>query len=164
KSRGLFSPLKIVEAVEAAIEQPFDAGLALERRLFLECMASPQRAGLIHAFFAEREVLKAPETQAAKPRPIGSVGIVGGGTMGAGIAVAVLDAGLPVTMIERDEPSLARGRAHVEKVYAGLVAKGRMTPEESAAVMGRWSGGTAYDALAGADLVIEAVFEDMDVK
>lgn len=164
KSRGLFSPLKIVEAVAAAIDQPFDEGMALERQLFLQCIASPQRAGLIHAFFAEREVLKAPETRAAKPRALEAAGIIGGGTMGAGIAVAMLDAGLPVTMIERDEPSLARGRAHVEKVYDGLIKKGRMTLDAKAAVMARFTGSTSYDALAQADLVVEAVFEDMAVK
>ncbi|MFM0184262.1 3-hydroxyacyl-CoA dehydrogenase NAD-binding domain-containing protein [Paraburkholderia nemoris] len=164
KSRGLFSPLKIVDAVEAAIEQPFDEGLRLERKLFLECIDSPQRAGLIHAFFAEREVLKAPETRDAKPRALNKVGVVGGGTMGAGIAVAVLDAGLPVTMIERDDESLARGRAHIEKVYDGLIAKGRMSAEKKADVMTRWQGSTSYDALADADLVIEAVFEDLSVK
>ncbi|NYH24376.1 3-hydroxyacyl-CoA dehydrogenase NAD-binding domain-containing protein [Paraburkholderia bryophila] len=164
KSRGLFSPLKIVDAVEAAIEQPFDEGLRIERKLFLECIDSPQRAGLIHAFFAEREVLKAPETRSAKPRVLDAIGVVGGGTMGAGIAVAVLDAGLPVTMIERDDESLARGRAHIEKVYDGLIAKGRLSAEKKAAVMARWSGSTSYDALANADLVIEAVFEDLAVK
>jgi 3-hydroxyacyl-CoA dehydrogenase len=164
KSRGLFSPLKIIEAVQGALELPFDAGLALERKLFLECLDSPQRAGLVHVFFAEREAAKAPETQTAKPRAIERFGVIGGGTMGAGIAVSVLDAGLPVTMVERDEAALARGRANVEKVYDGLVAKGRMTPDAKAAVMARWSGSTVYDALAGADIVIEAVFEDMDVK
>ncbi len=164
KSRGLFSPLKIVDAVEAAIEQPFEDGLRLERKLFLECIDSPQRAGLIHAFFAEREVLKAPETREAKPRALNKIGVVGGGTMGAGIAVAVLDAGLPVTMIERDDASLARGRAHIEKVYDGLIAKGRMSAEKKADVMSRWQGSTSYDALADADLVIEAVFEDLEVK
>ncbi|MFM0116327.1 3-hydroxyacyl-CoA dehydrogenase NAD-binding domain-containing protein [Paraburkholderia nemoris] len=164
KSRGLFSPLKIVDAVETAIEQPFDEGLRLERKLFLECIDSPQRAGLIHAFFAEREVLKAPETRDAKPRALNKIGVVGGGTMGAGIAVAVLDAGLPVTMIERDDESLARGRAHIEKVYDGLIAKGRMSAEKKADVMTRWQGSTSYDALADADLVIEAVFEDLSVK
>ena len=164
KSRGLFSPLKIVDAVEAAIEQPFEEGLRLERKLFLECIDSPQRAGLIHAFFAEREVLKAPETRDAKPRALNKIGVVGGGTMGAGIAVAVLDAGLPVTMIERDDESLARGRAHIEKVYDGLIAKGRMSAEKKADVMTRWQGSTSYDALADADLVIEAVFEDLSVK
>ncbi|MCX4148613.1 3-hydroxyacyl-CoA dehydrogenase NAD-binding domain-containing protein [Paraburkholderia madseniana] len=164
KSRGLFSPLKIVDAVEAAIEQPFEEGLRLERKLFLECIDSPQRAGLIHAFFAEREVLKAPETRDAKPRALNKIGVVGGGTMGAGIAVAVLDAGLPVTMIERDDASLARGRAHIEKVYDGMIAKGRMSAEKKADVMTRWQGSTSYDALADADLVIEAVFEDLSVK
>lgn len=164
KSRGLFSPLKIVDAVQAAVEQPFEDGLRLERKLFLECLDSPQRAGLIHAFFAEREVLKAPETRDAKPRALNRIGVVGGGTMGAGIAVAVLDAGLPVTMIERDDASLARGRAHIEKVYDSLIAKGRMTAEKKADVMTRWQGSTSYDALADADLVIEAVFEDLSVK
>ncbi|NYH13097.1 3-hydroxyacyl-CoA dehydrogenase [Paraburkholderia bryophila] len=119
---------------------------------------------MIHAFFAEREVLKAPETRSAKPRVLDAIGVVGGGTMGAGIAVAVLDAGLPVTMIERDDESLARGRAHIEKVYDGLIAKGRLSAEKKAAVMARWSGSTSYDALANADLVIEAVFEDLAVK
>ena len=164
KTRGLFSPLKIIEAVQAGLDLPFDEALKLERQLFLQCIDSPQRAGLIHAFFAEREVVKAPETRNAKPRAIGSVGVIGGGTMGAGIAVAVLDAGLPVTMVERDEASIARGRANVEKVYDGLVSKGRMTPEGKAAVLARFSGSTTYDALAQADLVIEAVFEEMGVK
>ncbi|MGY6129207.1 3-hydroxyacyl-CoA dehydrogenase NAD-binding domain-containing protein (plasmid) [Paraburkholderia strydomiana] len=164
KSRGLFSPLKIVDAVEAAIAQPFEDGLRRERQLFLECLDSPQRAGLVHAFFAEREVLKAPETRDTKPRALNAIGVVGGGTMGAGIAVAVLDAGLPVTMIERDEASLARGRAHIEKVYDGLIAKGRMSAEKKAQLMALWTGSTSYDALANADLLIEAVFEDLSVK
>lgn len=164
KTSGLFSPLKIIEAVQGALDLPFDEALALERRLFLQCLDSPQRAGLIHAFFAEREVAKSPETRNAKPRAIASVGVIGGGTMGAGIAVAVLNAGLPVTMVERDDASIARGRANVEKVYDGLVAKGRMTPDARAAVMARFSGSTSYDALAQADLVIEAVFEEIGVK
>jgi 3-hydroxyacyl-CoA dehydrogenase len=164
KSGSLFSPLKVVEAVEAALDHPFDEGLRIERKLFLQCIDSPQRAGLIHAFMAEREVLKAPETRSAKPRSIAHVGVVGGGTMGAGIAVAVLDAGLPVTMIERDEVALARGRAFVEKVYDGLIAKGRMSSNAKAGLMARFVGSTSYDALAAADLVIEAVFEDMAVK
>ena len=164
KSRGLFSPRKIVDAVEAALDRSFDEGLRLERALFLQCIDSPQRAGLIHAFFAEREVAKAPETKAAQPRPLASAGVVGGGTMGAGIAVAMLDAGMTVTMVERDEASLARGRANVEKVYDSLVAKGRLSAEGKAAVMARFAGATAYDALSAVDLVVEAVFEDMAVK
>jgi 3-hydroxyacyl-CoA dehydrogenase len=116
------------------------------------------------AFVAERETARAPETRSAKPRPINSIGVVGGGTMGAGIAVTVLDAGLPVTMIERDDEALARGRKHIEKVYDGLITKGRITPEAKNATMARFNGSTSYDALAQADLVIEAVFEDMAVK
>ncbi len=164
KSRGLFSPQKIVECVRNAVELDFDEGMQRERAAFMECLASPQRAGLIHAFFAEREVAKVPEAKAAAPRPVASIAVIGGGTMGAGITVSALDAGLPVTMIERDDASLARGRAHVEKVYDGLVAKGRMTAEAKAAVMARYTGSTRYDDIAAADLVIEAVFEDLEVK
>ena len=164
RKRGLFSPAKIVDAVQAALDQPFDDGLRAERALFEQCLASPQRAGLVHAFFAEREVLKAPETRSAKPRPIRQVGVVGGGTMGAGIAVALLDAKLGVTMIERDETALAQGRARVEKVYDGLIAKDRLTPGGKAETMARFIGATDYAALAQADLVVEAVFEEMAVK
>ncbi|UWE17610.1 3-hydroxyacyl-CoA dehydrogenase NAD-binding domain-containing protein [Herbaspirillum huttiense] len=164
KSRGLFSPHKIIDAVEAATTLPFEEGLALERQFFLQCLDSPQRAGLIHAFFAEREVQKAPETRNAQPRRIERIGVVGGGTMGAGIAVAVLDAGLPVTMIERDDEALARGRGHVEKVYDAQVAKGRLTQEARDAVLARLQGSTRYEDLSAADVVIEAVFEDLTVK
>ncbi|GAA6121018.1 3-hydroxyacyl-CoA dehydrogenase NAD-binding domain-containing protein [Acidovorax sp. FG27] len=164
KSRGLFSPQKIVECVRNAVELPFDEGMRRERAAFMECIASPQRAGLIHAFFAEREVAKVPEAKAAAPRPVASIAVIGGGTMGAGITVSALDAGLPVTMIERDDASLARGRAHVEKVHDGLVAKGRMTADAKAAVMARYTGSTRYEDIAAADLVIEAVFEDLEVK
>ncbi|HEX5354858.1 MAG TPA: 3-hydroxyacyl-CoA dehydrogenase NAD-binding domain-containing protein [Aquabacterium sp.] len=164
KKRGLFSPEKIVDAVQAALDLPFDEGLRTERALFEQCLASPQRAGLIHAFFAEREVLKAPETKSAKPRALNKVGVIGGGTMGAGIAVAMLDTGLHVTMIERDDQALAQGRARVEKVYDGLIAKGRISSEGKAIVMARFVGAVDYAALAEADLVVEAVFEDMAVK
>ncbi|WP_321801608.1 3-hydroxyacyl-CoA dehydrogenase NAD-binding domain-containing protein [Caballeronia sp. J97] len=164
KSRGLLSPLKIVDCVEAALNLPFDEGLRFEREQFLECRESPQRAGLVHAFFAERETQKSPETRDAQPRALNAIGVIGGGTMGAGIAVALLDAGLAVTMIERDDASLERGRAHVEKVYDASIAKGRMTHETKARALQRFDGATNYDALANADLVIEAVFEDMAVK
>lgn len=163
-TRGLFSPAKILEAVRAAVELPFDEGLRAERALFLQCLDSPQRAGLIHAFFAERETAKIPELKQAKPRRLDSVGVIGGGTMGAGIAVAVLDAGLPVTMVEQDDAALARGRQRVEHVYDLLVGKGHMTADERAARLARLTGATDYAALGEADLIIEAVFEDMDVK
>lgn len=164
KYRGLFSPEKIVNAVEAAIERPFDEGLKLERELFRQCIESPQRQNLVYAFFAERESAKVPEAKLARPRPINSVGIIGGGTMGAGIAVAMLDAGLPVTMVERDEESLARGRANVTKVYDRQVAKGHMDAATRERVIARFSGSTSYEAFADTDLVVEAVFENMTVK
>lgn len=164
KSQGLLSPLHIIQAVEAALDQSFEDGLREERRLFLECLDSPQRAGLVHAFFAERKVLKAPETRAAAPRAIARVGVVGGGTMGAGIAVTVLDAGLEVTMIERDQDALNRGRSNVEKVYDTLIDKGRLTQADKAATLARFRASTDYQDLAQADLVIEAVFEDMAAK
>ena len=164
KTRGLFSPGKIVECVRAAVELPFDKGLARERALFVECLESPQRQGLIHAFFAERETAKIPEAKAAAPRPFAAIAVIGGGTMGAGITVSALDAGLQVTMIERDAESIARGQKNVEKVYDGLIAKGRMTPEAKAATLARYTPSTSYDDIANVDLVIEAVFEDIEVK
>lgn len=160
---GLYSPAKIVEAVRAAIEQPFDEGLRTERALFLQCLDSPQRAGLIHAFFAERDTAKMPG-QPARPRRLERLGIVGGGTMGAGIAVAALDAGFPVTMVEQDDAALERGRARVAQVYDLLLKKGRLTPQERESRLARFTGATDYGALDDADLIIEAVFEDMAVK
>ena len=164
KTRGLFSPAKIIECVQGALDLPFDEGMKNERKLFVQCLESPQRAGLIHAFFAERETAKIPEAKAAAPRTLNAIGVVGGGTMGAGIAVSALDAGFPVVMVERDAESIARGRANVEKVYDGLIAKGRMTADKKAAIMARYSGSTDYVDLGQVDLVIEAVFEEMGVK
>ncbi|MCA3194073.1 MULTISPECIES: 3-hydroxyacyl-CoA dehydrogenase NAD-binding domain-containing protein [unclassified Cupriavidus] len=164
RSRGLFSPQKIVECVRAAVELSFEEGLSRERALFIECLNSPQREGLVHAFFAERETAKVPEAQGAAPRPLAHIAVIGGGTMGAGIAVAALDAGLPVVMIERDAESIARGQANVEKVYDGLIAKGRLSEADKASVMARFTPSTAYEDIADVDLVIEAVFEDIEVK
>lgn len=164
KSRGLFSPLKIIECVQAAVQQPFDEAMAFERAQFVACVASPQRAGLVHAFFAEREVAKVPEAKLAAPRAFSTIAIIGGGTMGAGITVSALDAGYAVTMIERDAESIARGQKNVEKVYDGLIAKGRMTADAKAAIMARYTPSTSYDDIAQVDLVIEAVFEDLEVK
>jgi len=161
-ARGLFAPFKIVQAVQDALDHPFTEALQLERQAFLACLQSPQRAGLIHAFLAERASAHIPET--APPRTLASLAVVGGGTMGAGIAVAALDAGLTVTMIERDAESIARGQANVAKVYDGLIARGRMTPQAKAAVMARYTPAVDYAAARNADMVIEAVFEDIEVK
>jgi len=165
RSKNLFAPFRIIEAVEGALDLPFDEGLVFERSLFMQCMESPQRSGLIHAFFSERAAAKSPDTANAQPQAINSVGVIGGGTMGAGITIAMLDAGLPVVMVERDAPSLERGRASIEKVYARQVNKGRMTEAaKNALIEQQFKGSLNYDDVADVDLIIEAVFEDMDVK
>ena len=164
RMRGQLAPIKIIECVTAALETPFAEGRAFERTSFFECLSSEQSKGMIHAFFAERASAKAPEASREKPRKLETIGVVGGGTMGAGITVAALDSGLPVTMIERDDESIARGRTNVEKVYDRLVAKGRKTEDQKAAVMALYTASTNYDDLSDVDMVIEAVFERLDVK
>lgn len=156
----LFSPHACVEAVAAAT-LPLPEGLATERALFQACIDSPQRAGLIHAFFAERAVAKIPEA-AATPRPVTRIGVVGAGTMGAGIATACLLAGEPLVLIDSAPEALERGAAAVARNLDGAVSRGKMTPAARGAI--RLTTATTLDALAGCDLVIEAVFEEMDVK
>lgn len=166
KAKGQFSPFKIVDCVELAANPKisFAEAIQAERAAFKECLASDQSKGMIHAFFAERQTAKIPEAKAAKPRAFDQLGVIGGGTMGAGIAVAILNAGLPVVMIERDDESVARGRANVEKVFDRAIAKGRMDAAQKAAIMDRFATSTDYAALSDTDLVIEAVFEEMSVK
>ena len=164
-ARGLFSPYKIVESIKAAVDLPFDEGIRRERELFLECIDSPQREGLIHAFFAERKVSKIPEAKTSNPRAINHVGILGGGTMGSGISIALMEAGINVTMVEQDAEAAERGRQRVLGVYDRLIKKGRMSAESRDSLMAkRFSSGTELTVLADVDLVIEAVFESMDVK
>ncbi|WP_421980895.1 3-hydroxyacyl-CoA dehydrogenase NAD-binding domain-containing protein [Roseibium sp.] len=159
----LFSPHKCVDAVEAS-RLPRDEGLKEERRLFNECMDSPQRAGLIHAFFAERAVAKIPEA-AATPRDVRKIGVIGGGTMGSGIATAALLAGFDVTMTERDQAGLDRGKATITSNLDGAVKRGKLTSEARETILSQnLSTATELDALGDADLIIEAVFEDMGVK
>ncbi len=165
KARGLFSPFKCVDAVQAAVELPFAQGVKRERELFMECMESPQREGLIHAFFAERQVGKVPELKDGSPRSLEKAGVIGGGTMGAGIAVAMLNAGLPVVMIERDRESAERGRANVDRILDGGVQRGKLTATVKDSIMSSlFAVDTDFAALGDADLVVEAVFEEMDVK
>jgi 3-hydroxyacyl-CoA dehydrogenase len=163
-AKGQLSPFKIVDCVEAARKIPFAEGMVMERAAFMECLASDQSKGMIHAFFAERQTAKIPEMKTAKPRALDNLAVIGGGTMGAGIAVAMMDAGLSVVMIERDAESLARGRANVEKVYDRNVAKGRISEANKASIMQRFTVSVEYGDLADVDLVIEAVFEEIDVK
>ena len=159
----LFSPHKCVDAVEAST-LPLTEGLKEERHLFNECMESPQRAGLIHAFFSERAVAKIPEA-AASPRNLENVGVIGGGTMGSGIATALLLAGFQVTLTERDQGGLDRGIATIDKNLAGAVKRGKLSEDARASLLEtKLSAASDLSALSNADLIIEAVFEDMDVK
>ena len=129
-----------------------------------EEMDESRRAGLAHALFAESEAARVPEAEAAAPRAVEAIGVVGGGTMGAGIAVAALRAGLRVGMVERDAAGVARGRAHVESILEGLVARQRLSAGDRDAALARFGGSADYASLRDADLVIEAAFEDMAVK
>ncbi|CAM5192200.1 Enoyl-CoA hydratase / Delta(3)-cis-delta(2)-trans-enoyl-CoA isomerase / 3-hydroxyacyl-CoA dehydrogenase/ 3-hydroxybutyryl-CoA epimerase OS=Castellaniella defragrans(strain DSM / CCUG 39792 / 65Phen) OX=1437824 GN=BN940_15376 PE=3 SV=1 [Castellaniella denitrificans] len=131
---------------------------------FLEEMDEAARAGLAHALFAEREAAHVPEAVAAAPRAVEAIGVVGGGTMGAGIAVAALRAGCRVGMVERDDAGVARGRANVEAILEGLVARQRLSAGERDAALARFGGSADTASLRDADLVIEAAFEDMAVK
>ncbi|MEL6533040.1 MAG: 3-hydroxyacyl-CoA dehydrogenase NAD-binding domain-containing protein, partial [Pseudomonadota bacterium] len=151
------------KALDALAEahRPIAKGLATERALFNDCLASPQRAALIHAFFAERAAAKIPEAQAA-PRDIGHIGVLGAGTMGSGIATACLIAGLNVTLVERAPEALARGQAQIESNLDGAVKRGKLSAEARAACKLTTSDDIA--AMAGADLIIEAIIEDFDAK
>jgi 3-hydroxyacyl-CoA dehydrogenase len=165
EKRNLFSPQRIVDAVEAAVTLPFDAGLQRERELFLECARNSQARALQHVFFAERQVTRIPGLPAGvKPRPIQSVAIIGAGTMGGGIAMNFANAGIPVTLLEVNQEGLERGLGVIRKNYEATAAKGRMTAEQVETRMGLLKPTLSYDALADADLLIEAVFETLEVK
>ncbi|MCC5778480.1 enoyl-CoA hydratase/isomerase family protein [Nitratireductor sp. B36] len=165
KARGLTAPHTAAEAVRNAITMEFDAALDRERELFLERRDSEESAAQRHLFFATREATRVPgiprETEARK---IARAGVIGAGTMGAGIAMALANGGIPVTILEMNEDAIARGLAHIDKTYAGSVKRGSITAEEKEARTGRISGTTHYADLADCDIVIEAVFEDMGVK
>ena len=164
RRRGEAAPFAALDAIEAATRLPLAEGLAEERRLFLEMMETPQRAALIHAFFLEKAVSKLPELDGVAPREVDHVGIVGGGTMGAGIATAALLAGLTVTLVERDDAAAEKARAAIAKNLDGAVKRGRMDEAGRDAALAALDARTGYDALVEADLVIEAVFESMEVK
>ncbi len=165
RAHGYFAPWRCIDAVEAACTLPFEQGLERERELFLQCMESPQRAAQMHMFFAEREVAKIPDVPKDTPvKDIKQVGIVGGGTMGGGIAMNFANAGIPVTLLEISQENLDRGLDIIRKNYAATVSKGRLSQEKMDQRMALITGALDYDALADADLVIEAVFEEMDLK
>ncbi|NMT62657.1 3-hydroxyacyl-CoA dehydrogenase NAD-binding domain-containing protein [Marinobacter orientalis] len=159
------APLKCVNAVEAAVTRPFDKGMEVEREAFVHLMHTPESRALRHAFFSERLTSKIADVPSDTPvRDIRSVGVIGGGTMGTGISINFLNAGIPVTLVEMKQEGLDRGVAAIRKVYEGRVKKGRMSEDDANAKMALLTPSLSYDDLGNADLVIEAVFEEMGVK
>lgn len=164
KARGQNSVIRGVDAVADAVRLDGLVALDNERDIFIELMKDPQSAALRHVFFAERSVSKVDAIKGVKPRDLRHVGVIGGGTMGAGICVALLLAGMSVTMIERDADAVAAGQARVADTLAASVKRGLISDDKRAALLGMFAGDFVYDALDTVDLVIEAVFEDMGVK
>ena len=164
RARGQHSPLRALECVRHAVESTSEEAFEHERKTFLELRASDQAAALRHVFFAERAATKPPELDGIEARTIATAGVIGGGTMGAGIAAALGNAGLAVVMIERDAESLERGRANLARIHDGAVERGRLTRAMRDARLDAVRFDSDYAALGDCDLVIEAVFEDLDVK
>ena len=159
------APLKCLEAVEAAVRLPFDEGMKVEKAGIQQLMQTSESAALRHAFFAERKTSKIADVPADTPtRDIKSIGMIGAGTMGTGISINFLNAGIPVTLVEMKQEGLDRGMEAVRKVFEGQVKKGRMTEDKAKARMALLTPSLSYDDLKDADLVIEAVFEEMGVK
>jgi 3-hydroxyacyl-CoA dehydrogenase len=165
KQRGLLAPLAAIEAIEAATKLPFDRGCQREEELFTNCLFSDQSKALIHAFFGEREVAKIPDVPKETPvLDVKSVGIVGAGTMGGGIAMVFANAGIPVLLKETDQAALDRGLANIEKNYANSVKRGRFTQQFVDERLKLITPTLDYGEFAGVDMVVEAVFEGMALK
>lgn len=164
EDRGGYAAHKLIDAVEASVELDFAHGLAREARLFNELVQSSESAALIHLFFAERELGKIPGLPDAEPMNVATAGILGGGTMGTGIAIAFADAGIPTVVVEPQEAQIERAKQMVFGMYANQVQRKRLTEEEA------WKRGQSIRfesdiaALADVDIVVEAVFETMAVK
>ncbi|HTR17723.1 MAG TPA: 3-hydroxyacyl-CoA dehydrogenase NAD-binding domain-containing protein [Acetobacteraceae bacterium] len=164
-SKNYPAPLKCLEAVRASVEQDFDAGFKVERDAFTYLVNTDESKALRHVFFAERAASKIPDVPETTPvREIRKVGVIGAGTMGSGIAINFLNAGIPVTLLETSQAALDRGLAGIARIYADNVAKGRLKPEKAEATKALLTPTLSYDDLGDADLVIEAVFEEMGVK
>ena len=165
KTRGFKAPEVIIQSVEAAVRLPFDDALQNERKLFVECQTSPQAKAQQYFFFAERQAKKIPDVPKDTPtREIKKVGVIGAGTMGGGISMNFLNRGIPVTIVEATQGVMDRGLGIIEKNYANSAKKGRITEDDVKKRMSRLTGSLDYEALADVDLIIEAVFEDMDLK
>jgi 3-hydroxyacyl-CoA dehydrogenase len=165
KFRGFDAPEANIRAVKVACEKPYAEGVLEERKLFMELMSGVQARAQQYFFFAERKAAKIeglPED--TQPRPIRKVGVIGAGTMGGGISMNFLSAGIPVTIFEMNQEALDRGSGVMRKNYEASAAKGRMTSDQVEKAMGLLTPTLDFDALADCDLIIEAVFEQMEVK
>ena len=164
--KGQFAPGQIIKCVEAAINlDDFDEGLKKEGEYFLECLLHPQREAMIHIFFGERAASKISDVpKETKIMDIKKAGIIGSGTMGGGIAMCFANAGIPVHIIDQDEDNLKRGVSVIEKNYEFMVNKGRLTAEQKDSVFGLVSSSLDYKDVADCDIVIEAVYENLELK
>jgi len=159
------APLTAIEAVSASLRKPFGEGLLYEDQLANEAKATPEAKALVHAFFAERRTRKVPElTDDVRSRTVESGGVVGGGTMGRGIALCFANAGLPVTLVEADDEALARGMEGIAGILESRVKRGRIDEAERDRRLALIKASTRYADLADADVIVEAVFEDMALK
>ena len=165
KQRGLLAPLAAIDAVEAATKLPFDQGCQKEEELFTKCLFSDQSKALIHAFFGEREVAKIPDVpKETQTLDVNSVGIVGAGTMGGGIAMVFANAGIPVVLRETDQAALDRGLANIQKNYANSVKRGRFTQQFVDERLKLIRPTLDYGEFGDVDMVVEVVFESMALK
>jgi 3-hydroxyacyl-CoA dehydrogenase len=166
KFRGFLAPEYNIQTIEAAVNLPFDEGLAVERKLFMELMTGPQSAAQRYSFFAERTAQKIPDVPDDTPLiPIKKVGIIGAGTMGGGIAMNFANAGIPVVIVEQQQEPLDRGLGVIRKNYERTASRGGITAEQVEQRMGLITGSLSMeDSFDDVDLVIEAVFERMDIK
>ncbi|HXL68713.1 MAG TPA: 3-hydroxyacyl-CoA dehydrogenase NAD-binding domain-containing protein, partial [Xanthobacteraceae bacterium] len=165
RGRNLAAPAAAIEAVRGAFALPIEEGLKRELAAFMELVVNDQSKAQRHVFFAEREAAKVPGlAPGTKPREVARVGVIGAGTMGGGIAMSFVNAGLPVTIVEENQAALDRGLATIAKNYRTSVQRGGLTQEDMDRRMALLKGVTSLDALADADMVVEAVFEEMDVK
>ncbi|MBT9597518.1 MAG: enoyl-CoA hydratase/isomerase family protein [Vitreoscilla sp.] len=164
-ARNFPAPAKCVDAVEASIKRRFDDGMLYEREIFMGLMITPECKALRHAFFAERAASKIPDVPEDTPvRAVKKLAVIGAGTMGGGIAMNFLNAGTPVVMLEMKQEALDRGVATIRKNYESQVKKGKLKADKYEERMALLSTTLSYDAIGDADMVIEAVFEDMEVK
>ncbi|MFT4151143.1 MAG: 3-hydroxyacyl-CoA dehydrogenase NAD-binding domain-containing protein [Paracoccaceae bacterium] len=164
RTKGEAAHLCALACVKKAVEAPFAEALAYERETFLALRGSDQAAALRAVFFAERAAPRPAHLKDAAALPLRKVGVIGGGTMGAGIAAAVRDAGIPVVLVERDAEAVARGLSNLKGIFDGGVKRGKLTEAQAADRLAGVTGTTDYAALADVDLVIEAVFEEIGVK